>query len=99
MSHLFFCKKSNKSILKACVKEDCEWFIHCTQFCNCTFVAASFGPFSNTEIGIMMHYSGEWVRQIEQTTLKRLKEMKIQGTLPGLELNDEEDQIFPDFSN
>lgn len=92
MNHpLFVCRESNKFILSICMKTNCEWFVHCDKFCNCTFVAAHYGPFSNAEIGVMMRLSGERIRKIEQKTLEKLKVMKEQGAIPHMEFKDDED--------
>jgi hypothetical protein len=87
MSCLFVCRKTNNYVLSICGDDKCDWFISCEKFCNCTFVAAHFGPFSNAEIGAMMNVTGERIRQIEMRTIEKLKVMKENGLLPKIELS------------
>lgn len=90
MSFLFTCRNTNNYILAICDQKECDWFIDCRKFCNCTFVASHYGPFSNAEVGLMMNLTGERVRQIERKTLLKLKDMKEQGLLPHVEFDNED---------
>jgi hypothetical protein len=85
---LFTCRKTNGYILAACRRANCEWFIECDRFCNCTFIAAYFGPFSNADIGLIMNLTGERVRQIEYSAIQKLSTMHENGEIEPIEFDD-----------
>lgn len=95
MSFLFTCREKETYILDVCENKECAWYINCDCFCNCTFVAAHFGPFSYAEMGRMMNLSGEWVRKIEQGALDKLKKKKDKNLLT-ISLPEPSENIFND---
>lgn len=101
MSELFTCKQTNRYILFPCRNANCNWYLHSEQFCNCTFIAAYFGPFTLLEVGIMMNLSRERVRQIEENALAKLKRLKEQGVItePVLTKEDNEYELSEYLSN
>lgn len=97
MSELFSCKKTNKYILFACEDSSCDWYLNSHQFCNCTFIAAYFGPFTNSEVGAMIGLSGERVRQIEEHAIEKLKRMKERGRIVEPVIEEEPEFILPEY--
>lgn len=85
---LFICKRTNEYILKRCSYPMCVWYIKCSKFCDCSIVAAHFGPFSNADIGSMMCITRERVRQIESSAIRKLSVMVEKGILPKIEFDD-----------
>lgn len=85
---LFTCKQTNKYILKRCSCPTCEWYIKCSKFCDCSIIAAHFGPFSNADIGSMMEITGERVRQIESSAIQKLIKMCSNGEIEPIEFED-----------
>ena len=85
---LFICKKTNRYIVQKCNCPDCEWNIKCNKFCDCSIVAAHFGPFSNVDIGMMMSITGERVRQIESNAIRKLSMKHLKGEIEPIEFDD-----------
>lgn len=63
-------------ITEICQDSDCVCFLKSEIFCNCTWVACNYGPFTLEQVGNMMGVTRERIRQIELKALKRLQHKK-----------------------
>ena len=59
--------------MEPCDDNTCEWWLKNDTFCNCTWVACNYGPFTLEEVGDMMGVTRERIRQIEAKALKKLR--------------------------
>jgi hypothetical protein len=75
------CKKTREAVTEICRDNTCEWFVKREEFCNCTWVACHFGPFTLEEVGDMMGVTRERIRQIEAKALKKLQQKKRKDQL------------------
>jgi hypothetical protein len=73
---LYKCKKTSAFITEPCNDKNCEWWLNNETFCNCTWVACNYGPFTLEEVGEMMGVTRERIRQIEAKALKKLQHKK-----------------------
>lgn len=76
MSRFFRCKKMGGLITEICQDSECVWSLKSEVFCNCTWVACHYGPFTLEQVGNMMGVTRERIRQIEVKALKRLQHKK-----------------------
>lgn len=76
LSQFFMCKKKRELITEICQDSDCVWSLKSEIFCNCTWVACNYGPFTLEQVGNMMGVTRERIRQIEVKALKRLQHKK-----------------------
>jgi len=76
LNQFFRCKKRGGLITEICQDSGCVWSLKSEEFCNCTWVACNYGPFTLAQVGNMMGVTGEWIRQIEVKALKRLQHKK-----------------------
>ena len=81
MSSLYICKKTQDLITTPCNDKTCEWWLKNEIFCNCTWVACNYGPFTLEEVGEMMGVTRERIRQIEAKALKKLQHKKRKDQL------------------
>ncbi len=80
-TNLYRCKKTNLFITDPCDDRTCEWWLKNETFCNCTWVACNYGPFTLEEVGEMMGVTRERIRQIEAKALKKLQHKKRKDQL------------------
>lgn len=80
-TNLYRCKKTNIFITDPCDDRPCEWWLKNETFCNCTWVACNYGPFTLEEVGEMMGVTRERIRQIEAKALKKLQHKKRKDQL------------------
>ena len=73
---MYKCKKKAILITEPCPDTVCEWWLKNDMFCNCTWVACNYGPFTLEEVGEMMGVTRERIRQIEARTLAKLKAIR-----------------------
>jgi hypothetical protein len=76
LSAFVMCKKKRELITAICQDSDCVWSLKSEIFCNCTWVACKYGPFTLEQVGNMMGVTRERIRQIELKALKRLQHKK-----------------------
>lgn len=81
MPALYVCKKTQNFIVEPCDDNTCEWWLKNETFCNCTWVACNYGPFTLEEVGDMMGVTRERIRQIEAKALKKLQHKKRKDQL------------------
>jgi hypothetical protein len=81
VADFYKCKKSNTYIIEACDDKTCEWWLNNEIFCNCTWVACNYGPFTLEEVGEMMGVTRERIRQIEAKALRKLQHKKRRDQL------------------
>jgi hypothetical protein len=79
--NLYRCKKKGTFITEPCHDKVCEWWLKNETFCNCTWVACNYGPFTLEEVGEMMGVTRERIRQIEAKALKKLQHKKRKDQL------------------
>jgi len=68
-------------ITEPCPDTVCEWWLKNEMFCNCTWVACNYGPFTLEEVGEMMGVTRERIRQIEAKALRKLQHKKRRDQL------------------
>ena len=78
---LYKCKKTSTFITEPCNDKTCEWWLNNETFCNCTWVACNYGPFTLEEVGEMMGVTRERIRQIEAKALRKLQHKKRRDQL------------------
>lgn len=81
MTSLYRCKKTKNVIVEPCEDTTCDWWLKTDTFCNCTWVACNYGPFTLEEVGEMMGVTRERIRQIEAKALKKLQHKKRKDQL------------------
>lgn len=86
---MYKCKKKTIFITEPCQETPCEWWLKNEMFCNCTWVACNYGPFTLEEVGEMMGVTRERIRQIEAKALRKLQHKKRRDQL--------KDFASPDF--
>ncbi len=94
MSTLYKCKKTNVFITEPCQDNICEWWLKNETFCNCTWVACNYGPFTLEEVGEMMGVTRERIRQIEAKALRKLQHKKRRDQLKDFASPNYDEDIY-----
>jgi hypothetical protein len=81
VARMYKCKKKAILITEPCPDTVCEWWLKNDMFCNCTWVACNYGPFTLEEVGEMMGVTRERIRQIEAKALRKLQHKKRRDQL------------------
>ncbi len=92
MADLYKCKKGNFFIVDPCEDKVCEWWLNNEIFCNCTWVACNYGPFTLEEVGEMMGVTRERIRQIEAKALRKLQHKKRRDQLRDFSKSDYDEE-------
>ncbi len=91
MSDLYKCKKTRAYIIEPCHDTVCDWWLKNETFCNCTWVACNYGPFTLEEVGEMMGVTRERIRQIEAKALRKLQHKKRRDQLRDFSASETEE--------
>jgi hypothetical protein len=91
---MYKCKKKVIFITEPCTDTTCEWWLKNEMFCNCTWVACNYGPFTLEEVGEMMGVTRERIRQIEAKALRKLQHKKRRDQLKDFASPDYEKELL-----